>query len=65
MPNALPTSKKKLYAWIASLREELRVRDEQLQSNQQLIEQHDAQLQERGALIESAKLNGVNPNVYL
>ena len=44
MPTALPTSKKKLHALIASLREELSLRDEQLQCKQQLIEQRDVDL---------------------
>ena len=56
MPTALPSSKKKLHALIASLREELRARDEQLQCQQQLIEQRDAQLKEHSALIEKLKV---------
>jgi len=55
MPPALPNSKKELHALIASLREELRARDAELQGKQQLIEQRDAQLKERGALIEKLK----------
>jgi len=55
MPTALPNSKKKLHALIASLREELRVRDEQLQCKQQVIDARDAQLKEHSALIEKLK----------
>jgi transposase len=55
MPTALPNSKKKLHALIASLREELRARDVQLQSKQLLIEQRDVQLREHSALIEKLK----------
>ena len=55
MPAALPNSKKKLHALIASLREELRVRDEQLQCKQQAIDARDAQLKEHSALIEKLK----------
>ncbi|MPZ43627.1 MAG: hypothetical protein GEV05_09535 [Betaproteobacteria bacterium] len=55
MPTALPTSKKKLHALIVSLREELRVRDEQLQCKQHLIDERDAQLREHSALIEKLK----------
>ena len=55
MPAALPNSKKKLHALIASLREELRARDVQLQSKQLLIEQRDVQLREHSALIEKLK----------
>jgi len=55
MSLALPNSKKELHALIASLREELRARDAELQGKQQLIEQRDAQLKERGALIEKLK----------
>jgi transposase len=62
MPIALSHSKKKLHALIASLREELRVRDEQLAahgaelaSKQQIIDERDAQIKEHSALIEKLK----------
>ena len=62
MGSAVPNSKKKLKALIGALREELRVRDEQLAAReseltrqQQLLEQRDAQLREHSALIEKLK----------
>ena len=55
MLNALPNSKKKLHALIASLREELEARDEQLRFRQLLINERDAQLKEHSALIEKLK----------
>ena len=55
MLNALPNSKKKLHALIASLREELEARDEELSSRQLLINERDAQLKEHSALIEKLK----------
>jgi transposase len=55
MPSALPHSKKKLHALIASLREELRARDEQLQSQRQQLDAREAQIKEHSALIEKLK----------
>jgi transposase len=55
MPTALPHSKKKLQALIASLREELKARDEQIQSQRQLLDARDAQIREHSALIEKLK----------
>ena len=55
MPSALPNSKKKLHALIVSLREELKARDEELRSKQQVIDARDAQLKEHSALIEKLK----------
>jgi transposase len=48
MPSALPNSKKKLQALVASLREEL-------QSQRQALESREAQLKEQSALIEKLK----------
>jgi transposase len=55
MQSALPTSKKKLQALIASLRETLQARDEELQSQRRAIEHHETQLKEQSALIEKLK----------
>lgn len=55
MPSALPHSKKKLQALIVSLREELKARDEQLKSQQNIIDAREAQIKEHSALIEKLK----------
>lgn len=52
---ALPNSKKKLQALVASLRETLGDRDQELQSQRQVIERGEAQLKEHSALIEKLK----------
>ena len=55
MQIALPNSKKKLQALIASLRETLEARDQELQSQRQALESRCAQLKEQSALIEKLK----------
>ena len=55
MQIALPNSKKKLQALIASLRETLEARDQELQSQRQALEHREAQLKEQSALIEKLK----------
>ena len=55
MQIALPNSKKKLQALIASLRETLEARDQELQSQRQALESREAQLKEQSALIEKLK----------
>jgi transposase len=52
---ALPNSKKKLQALVASLRETLGEREQELQSQRQVIEQREAQIKEHCALIEKLK----------
>jgi transposase len=55
MMSALPNSKKKLQALVVSLRETLGERDQELQSQRQVIEHREAQLKEQSALIEKLK----------
>ena len=55
MLSALPNSKKKLQALVASLREALGERDQELQSQRQVIEHRETQLKEQSALIEKLK----------
>lgn len=55
MHSALPTSKKKLQALIAELRDTLQAREQELQSHRQAIEQRETQLKEQSALIEKLK----------
>jgi transposase len=55
MLSALPNSKKKLQALVASLHEALAQRDNELQSQRQALEGRDAQLKEQAALIEKLK----------
>ena len=52
---ALPNSKKKLQALVASLLETLGEREQELQSQRQVIEQREAQIKEHCALIEKLK----------
>ena len=55
MLSALPNSKKKLQALVVSLREALGERDQELQSQRQVIERRETQLKEQSALIEKLK----------
>jgi len=55
MPAALPNSKKKLQALVASLREALEDRDRELQSQRQALASRETQLKEQSALIEKLK----------
>ena len=55
MQRALPNSKKKLQALIASLRETLQARDQELHSQRQALASREAQLKEQSALIEKLK----------
>lgn len=55
MQTALPTSKKKLQALIAELRDTLQAREQELQSHRRAIEQRETQLKEQSALIEKLK----------
>ncbi len=55
MLSALPNSKKKLQALVASLHEALAQREDELQSQRQALESRDAQLEEQSALIEKLK----------
>jgi len=53
--SAMPNSKKKLQALVASLHEAIAERDKELQSNRQALQSREAQLKEQSALIEKLK----------